>query len=416
MEHSTRRRWWFGLAGVAFAQALHSGCVYKEPLAIPPVERAAPPAMPPLPPIVVNGSDEEARYLAEVLASTRVFESVASEGGAEDPQALRVAALAVTRVRAVMVDQQPFLLLYMGVVPMWEAHDLGISFLIATAGRPKVTCSWPVEWWLGWPTLPLALLPSWSVSRDRDAFNYEMRRCVLAHRDLFIATAAAEESAGVSPLVRDVGGGEGEGECVLPTIEALLERSRSSIHDRAPSFLLPQADRVVTSGEGRILQWVAVTWDGPKDGAVFLLDCAGRTLALARLGAITEISPGPILPDVGPTVVVRYEPGVDTSRTVELVEILTARGRGVVRLWKHPAVESTFGVASTDGAQSTDDRYWWSFENDGAVLRVEGRRSILPAASGLDGEDAPATQDLPERKFCWNASTVGYEPCRDSPR
>lgn len=412
MGHATRwGRWWFGLAGAALAQVSHFGCVYKEPLAVPPAERLVAFAPLSLPPIVVYGDDEEARYLTEVLASTGIFESVAPESGVQDPRAVRVSALEVRRIRAVMVDEQPWLMWYMGVIPMWEEHDLGISFRIATSGRPKVSCAWPVEWWLGWPTLPLALLPSWSTSRDRDAFEYEMRRCILGHSDLFIAPARVEQD-GERASARSENVDRDEPQCVLPTIEVLLERSRGAMHDRAPAFVLPQAEQVVTSTEGRMLQWVAVNWEGPEDGAVFMIDCTGRTLALVRLGVITGISPGPSLLGVGPTVVVRYEPGIDTNRTVELVEILAARGDAIVRLWKHAIVESDFGVVSTDGGERADDRYWWSFERDGTVIRVQGRRSTLRKATDGPGEEgAPTTQDLPEEEFCWNMSEVGYAPC-----
>lgn len=172
----------------------------------------------------------------------------------------------------------------------------------------------------------------------------------------------------------------------------------------------PEIRRVAIADGQTILQWLGVKWEGPIDGALFLLDCKGRTLALVHLGAVEEIRQGPILPVVGSTVEVRYRPGSGTGYRLEQVEILAFRGNAILPLWKHTASESAFILPTEDG---TEDRYSWSFSEGGNVIRVSGRRSTFPKPhEGSYEWGPPSTYDLPTAKFCWVASEFVYKQCR----
>jgi hypothetical protein len=171
-----------------------SGCVYHAP----PGEMASD-APPDLPSdagrtIVVMGAGPEAEHLRSTLAATGFFAGVHLDNWTRDGEVLghrseddtapdnelEVQPVAMPPIIGVLGDQPPFLLLFLGFVPIWESHERGVAF--ETIGDPsvRVTCSWPEQMWVGWLTVPLALSPHWSLGRDREAFVEAMRRCVAA--------------------------------------------------------------------------------------------------------------------------------------------------------------------------------------------------------------------------------------------
>jgi hypothetical protein len=199
-------------------------------------------------------------------------------------------------------------------------------------------------------------------------------------------------------------------QCVSPEIDALLHRSRAALDFQGSYFPSPEIRREVIVDGQEMLQWLGVKWYGPIDGALFLLDCQGHTLAVVHLGAVEEIRLGPTLPGVGPTVEVRYQPGSGTGYRLEQVELVGYRGNAILRMWKHTAYESAFILPTEDG---TEDRYSWSFDEGGSVIHLSGRRSTFPkpAPGGYDW-GPPSTHDLPSETFCWFGSELVYKQCQ----
>lgn len=144
--------------------------------------------------IVVMGEGPEAEHLRSTLAATGLFAGVRldnwTRGGdvrthssvhdTTPDNVVEIQPVAMPRIIGVLSDQQPFLLLFLGLVPIWESYERGIAFETIGAPSVRVTCSWPEQMWVGWLTLPLALSPHWSLGRDREAFAEAMRRCIAA--------------------------------------------------------------------------------------------------------------------------------------------------------------------------------------------------------------------------------------------
>lgn len=213
-------------------------------------------------------------------------------------------------------------------------------------------------------------------------------------RTLFLVLIASLVAPGISPA-----------DCVLPDIEPFLEKKFHGSHFPALSAL-----RIVTTDDrGRTVQWRGVKWYGPTDGALFVLDCEGKTLAIARLGGVDEMRQGPILPCVGTTVEVRYQPLIATGYRLQLVELVAFHDNDILRLWRHISEEDVFVLWGDDG---TEDRYSWTFSQDGRRIQVRGRRSVYPKPPPGEYEwGTPTTHDLPLKTYCWVQSKATYQRC-----
>jgi hypothetical protein len=212
--------------------------------------------------------------------------------------------------------------------------------------------------------------------------------------------------------VRDAGAKTGivgnETPCTTPNVVALLESSRKALQYEGLSFPSVSAKELTLGSGANTEQWIGVRWDGPTEGAVFVLDCVGHTLALTRVGGVESIAGGPELPEIGKTVVVQSV-GFGTGVEEHVVEIYAYRDGALVQLWKHSAHEHAFLSLDWDGH---DDKYSWRFEREGALIRVTGQLSTYPkAAPGRDDWGKPQTVDAPVEAFCWTPKNRAFEAC-----
>jgi hypothetical protein len=197
--------------------------------------------------------------------------------------------------------------------------------------------------------------------------------------------------------------------CVRPDLERFLEASRAIIAFSGSHFPFPEADFLTIEEEGGVLQWVGVRWSGPEDGALFVLDCSGGRLGALRLGAVLALHPGPVLPEVGKTIAVRYTASIGTGSRLENVELVGFVDAGILRLWKHTAYEHAFVLPSEDGVE---EKYEWTFGSRGTALRVVGKRVIYPKPKDPGSEWGPGTShDLGTTTYCWSASGREYRRC-----
>jgi hypothetical protein len=219
----------------------------------------------------------------------------------------------------------------------------------------------------------------------------------------FLATHAAYVALFAMPLVT-----RAEAGCRQPDLDSFLEDSRFELRIDGAYFPAAVAHLLPFQVGDRTLQWFGVGWEGPKGGALFVLDCSGRRVAMTPLGYILHLSKGPVLAQVGPTVQVLYITGVATSYQIERVAIVAFQNNALKSFWSHTAREGIFAPME-DG---TETEYQWRLSEDGQRIWVEGSRQVYPKSKRSDqGWGAPTSHKLPPEIFCWNRQGIVYIAC-----
>jgi hypothetical protein len=156
------------------------------------------------------------------------------------------------------------------------------------------------------------------------------------------------------------------------------------------------------------LRWGAVSWEAPPDGAVVVLDCAGRPVAVEPVGPILHIRPGPAV-DGQPTLVAIYGRSGGASLRNQSVALLRYAAPGLAVVWRHElsdisedAVRPGRGVALS---------WRWRFSPDGRVIRVTGERAV-GALSDLRRDSASrVARRLRAQTFCWIPGRGRFDRC-----
>jgi hypothetical protein len=199
-----------------------------------------------------------------------------------------------------------------------------------------------------------------------------------------------------------------EPSCNRPETDTFLENSREAIHFGGAIYPAPTARFLPFMLNGRQFQWMEASWEGPRDGALFVLDCAGSRIVGMPLGYIEQLRPGPVISGFGQTFEVIYISGQGTGALNESVDLVSFSGASIAVLWNHEASE--MAAVPQLGADYTDT---WSrhYSPDGTVIRVSGHRAI---GDSRDAEHdwAPHTDHLlSKERFCWKSSEQTYLPC-----
>jgi hypothetical protein len=165
--------------------------------------------------------------------------------------------------------------------------------------------------------------------------------------------------------------------------------------------------RVVGSGRSR-LQWLFVSWGGPLDGRVFVLNCRGRTLAQMVLGYEQGVREGPLL-NGRRTIEVLYAPGSGTNIAEQHVALIEFHGRKIAQLWDHASIETgTAPLVPKDESYT----YRWRYLDGGARIAVTG----LDTVGRVKPRSWPWTvigrrRALKEQSYCFSAKANRYAPC-----
>jgi hypothetical protein len=101
--------------------------------------------------------------------------------------------------------------------------------------------------------------------------------------------------------------------CLRPDIASFLEQSHDAIQFGGSYFPSPKAKFLPFDADGRRLQWMGASWEGPPDGALFVLDCAGAPITVLHLGHVQQRGAGPTLSGIGQTFEVIYISGTGTG-------------------------------------------------------------------------------------------------------
>jgi hypothetical protein len=199
-----------------------------------------------------------------------------------------------------------------------------------------------------------------------------------------------------------------EPSCVRPDADTFLEQTRAAIHFEGSYFPVPRAVFLPLSAGGQNLQWMGTSWEGPIDGALFVVTCAGKQVAALRLGAVSRLRNGPVLP-MGATAEIVYVPGQITGEQIAEVGLVRLNGTSIEVLWKHQTSDS---VSFPSLGAEYDDTYMWEFSPGGTAIHVSGKRKVGSIADASHGWALGTTHDLPEEMFCWRPTERAYRLCR----
>ncbi len=152
---------------------------------------------------------------------------------------------------------------------------------------------------------------------------------------------------------------------------------------------------------------MGASWTGPLGGAIFLLDCSGKTIAATNLGAVKDLRLGPILP-VGQTVEIIYVSGTGTGAYQTSVGLAVLQGSKINILWKHLVFDRE---AFASGGYDYTDRLQWKLSPDGKKIVVTGLRKVGVAKEFEHGWKPGTTHALPDETYCWKAAEDRFDLC-----
>lgn len=191
--------------------------------------------------------------------------------------------------------------------------------------------------------------------------------------------------------------------CTRPDAEQFLEASRTSIGFTGSYF--PNADAIFLPAQ-RNSQWMGTSWEGPRGGVLFLLDCGGKELAHVNLGATESLKTGPLIP-AGQTAEVLFNSEYGTGVLGSDVTLLLAHDNSIKTVWRHVAKQ-----VNANGDFQYEDQYRWNVSADRTRIAVTGHRKV-DATKDPDHVWAPGTtHELPSEQYCWNATQEKFLVCK----
>ena len=223
-------------------------------------------------------------------------------------------------------------------------------------------------------------------------------------RHHIVVAAFAVVSVTVGYVLAQTDGSAAERGCVRPEVTRLLEQNRGELNLTGTYF--PVARALFMSDDANRRQWMGTSWEGPRDGVLFVVDCAGKKIAALQQGAVLRLRAGPVLP-IGPTVEVLYMPGTATSEQWTQVDVAFFNGTSIDVLWTQTAIDD---VGFPTLADYRDD-FAWEFSPDGSKIHVTGQRKVRTIPDAEHNWGPGTAHALPEPTFCWNPARRSYLGC-----
>lgn len=158
--------------------------------------------------------------------------------------------------------------------------------------------------------------------------------------------------------------------------------------------------------------WMGLAWLAPESGALFAVSCDGTPVAGMPTGAIGRLSPGPVLAELGPSVMLVYVSKETGDCVQDAVQIVALKDNKIISLWEHGYNQGLNVPASGATPRGfISETYALSFTDNGRTLRISGRRAAY--AYHQDGSQASvpaAAKALPTETYHWDASARRFIP------
>jgi len=199
--------------------------------------------------------------------------------------------------------------------------------------------------------------------------------------------------------------------CVQTDPNTFLEASRATVdkNNVYVYFPYPESMFLPEKIEGQDLQWMGISW-GASSGALFLLDCDGKTLAHLNLGTIKELKMGPTVP-TGQTIALKYVSGYGTGLHTISTALIRYENNVIRTLWQH---EANSIISFPSLGDDYEDTFAWTISPDGKRITIKGQRKVDTVEH--DHGWAPGTiHDLPLKSYCWKVADREFSKCDPKP-
>lgn len=158
--------------------------------------------------------------------------------------------------------------------------------------------------------------------------------------------------------------------------------------------------------------WMGLAWLSPESGALFAVNCDGRPMDGMPTGAIGKLSMGPVLAELGQSVMLVYVDRETGDCVHDTVQIAALKYNKITSLWEHGYNQGMNVPASgATPRRFISETYSVSFGDDGLTLRISGVRAAY--AYLKDGSQASvpvSTEALPVETWHWDATGLRFIP------
>jgi hypothetical protein len=200
---------------------------------------------------------------------------------------------------------------------------------------------------------------------------------------------------------------DAKAECSRLDLESFLEHSRAAINFTGDYFPSPKGIWLEDNIDKKPIQWLGATWYGPESGALFIVDCSGKIVTAAAIGAVFKLSPFNLNADLRNAVIVEYTPATGTGFQMGEVSIFNFIDNKLNKIWTHNLYEYT---NFNKYEPQTETEYKYKISQDGKKIVVFGTDKIYPLLwDGKDKSKAKVKKSLDT--FCWDASGT-YKSCK----
>ena len=158
---------------------------------------------------------------------------------------------------------------------------------------------------------------------------------------------------------------------------------------------------------------MGITWHSKFGGALFIVDCDGRTLAARQMGTLYKFGEWVMLPGLpGPAMFVEDQVGSGTGYRESRLSLLYLDRDQIRSLWERPIFrQGGRGDETCLPRMCVTDEFRWHWSSGSQRLTVLGFRTVLKAA-GKDGAETFSAKLLPSEAFCWNVRRQMMLACR----
>ena len=158
--------------------------------------------------------------------------------------------------------------------------------------------------------------------------------------------------------------------------------------------------------------WMGLAWLSPESGALFAVRCDGTPVDGVPTGAIGKLATGPVLAELGQSVMLVYVSKETGDCVQDAVQIVALKDNKIISLWEHGYNQGLNVPASGATPRGfISETYALSFTDNGRTLRISGRRAAY--AYHQDGSQASvpaAARALPTETYHWDASARRFSP------
>ncbi|MDE2460663.1 MAG: hypothetical protein KGL98_05385 [Gammaproteobacteria bacterium] len=157
--------------------------------------------------------------------------------------------------------------------------------------------------------------------------------------------------------------------------------------------------------------WIGLAWLAPTSGALFAIECNGSVIDASPVGAIGKLSPGPVLPELGETVMPVYVSRESRDCVHDSIQIAALKDNKIMVVWQHGYNQGLNVTAQGKLKNFIAENYTLTAADGGLTLRLSGERATYAYLE--DGSQASVpfkTQSLEAETWHWDAGKLRFVP------